>query len=279
MKVLFISDFSLDQNSGGAQVSNDAIIKKGEELGHEIILHAYSSPVDNFFGLYDVVVSSNLETLSNIYDNLPQCIANHHKHVRLEHDSCSYLKSEERKILFESAKKTFFLSQFHADFFKKDYGDYFHDIEIVYDPIDPSLFYESNCEKEYDIVYCGFLHPLKGTLNLIRFAQLNPERSIDIFGWGGSNIFGALPANCVMHEKVEHSQVADIYRKSKYIYHSPVVREPFCRMVAEALLCGCELIGAPEKIGSWLEFHKVGREEFARKCQNASREFWEKIEP
>ena len=41
MKVLFISDFGLHHNSGGAQVSNDLIIKKGLEKGYEITLHNY----------------------------------------------------------------------------------------------------------------------------------------------------------------------------------------------------------------------------------------------
>jgi hypothetical protein len=50
-------------------------------------------------------------------------------------------------------------------------------------------------------------------------------------------------------------------------------------MVAEALLCGIkEVIGSKEKIGSYLEFEKVGREEFTKKCSEATENFWNKIE-
>ena len=278
MKVFFISDFDLTQHSGGAQVSNDLIIKKGRELGHDITLQTYSSPIENFYKDYDVVVSSNLEALSQQYENIIQVISNHQYHVRLEHDSCMYLSDEKRKQLFSEAKKTFFLSQFHADYFKEYYGNYFHDIKIVYDPIDPLVFFEKEGEKEYDIVYCGFLHVLKGSMNLVKFAQSHPDRRIDVFGWGNKNVFSDPPKNMVMHGKVEHGEVPNIFRKAKYVYHNPVVNEPFCRMVGEALLCGCGLIGAPQKIGSYLEFEKVGREQFAENCKNAPNEFWKEIE-
>ena len=49
MRVLFVSDFSLAQNSGGAQQSNDIVIKRGEERGHEIILHTVDSSYIDFF--------------------------------------------------------------------------------------------------------------------------------------------------------------------------------------------------------------------------------------
>jgi hypothetical protein len=61
MKVLFISDFTLDQREGGAQVSNSLIIKKGRELGHEIVEHDHTSSVIDFLSSYDLMISSNLE--------------------------------------------------------------------------------------------------------------------------------------------------------------------------------------------------------------------------
>ena len=73
-----------------------------------------------------------------------------------------------------------------------------------------------------------------------------------------------------------HGEIAAIFRASQAIYHEPIVNEPFCRMVAEGLLCGVrEVIGAPEKIGSYLEFQKVGREEFCQTMFSRHREFLE----
>lgn len=280
MNILFISDFGLNHNSGGAQVSNDLIIKKGIELGHNITLHNYDSSPLNLISRYDLVINSNLEVINQTSKYLIDFILNHENHVRLEHDSCSYLDDELRKKIFTSSKINFFLSEFHASFFKSNYGDYFNNIEIVYDPIDTSLFYEDNSEKVYDIVYCGFIHPLKGSNNLIEFCKKNPDRKIDIFGWTqDKNIFNQLSVltNVNIHDKISHSEISNIYRRSKYIYHSPVVNEPFCRMVAEALLCGCEFIGDFEKIGSYKQFIKDGKISFSEKVSSASKIFWDKI--
>ena len=62
MNILFISDFNLNHNSGGAQVSNDLII------------------------------SSNLEVINQTSNYLLDYIINHPNHIRLEHDSCLYLE-------------------------------------------------------------------------------------------------------------------------------------------------------------------------------------------
>ena len=43
MRVLFISDFTLEQRQGGAQVSNKLLIDKGRELGLDIKEHHYDS--------------------------------------------------------------------------------------------------------------------------------------------------------------------------------------------------------------------------------------------
>jgi glycosyltransferase involved in cell wall biosynthesis len=280
VKVLFISDFCLEQNSGGAQVSNDLIIKKGIEYGHEITLHNYTSSPINFIHSYDLVISSNLQAINITSNYVLDYIINHPNHIRLEHDSCLYLDKFKREELFKSSKINFFLSEFHLKFFKNFYGDIFNNVEIVYDPIDTSLFNNDNLEKEYDIVYCGFIHPLKGSNNLINFCKNNLDRKIDIFGWADDkNIINKLSLlkNVEMHSKVSHIEVSNIFKKSNYIYHSPEVNEPFCRMIGEALLCGCKFIGNEFKIGSYQEFIKHGRDKFKENCEMAAENFWLKI--
>jgi len=72
-----------------------------------------------------------------------------------------------------------------------------------------------------------------------------------------------------------HNEVAGVFKKSKALFHSPIVNEPFCRMVGEALLCGVEeIIGDTSKIGAYLEFEKVGYEKFKNDCQGAAEKFW-----
>lgn len=281
MKILFISDFGLHHASGGAQVSNQIIADEGSNLGHEITFFHF----DSFAFLknlnYDVLISSNLEAFYQLQPEILNFICSHPNHVRLEHDSCLYLSQEDRQKLFQSSKINFFLSDFHISFFKDLYGDIFSNVEIVYDPIDTSIFKDEKLEKVYDVVYAGYIHPLKGILNLLNFSKQNPERRIDIFGWGlveeDKKTLLEFP-NIKTHEKLSLLEIAEVFKRSKYIYHNPEVNEPFCRMVGEALLCGCELVGAKDKIGSYLEFSKVGQEEFAKRSQDAPTIFWRKMQ-
>tara|TARA_R100000152_G_C6773347_1_gene200614 strand:+ start:1499 stop:2350 length:852 start_codon:yes stop_codon:yes gene_type:complete len=280
MTVLFISDFTLEQREGGAQVSNSLILKKGRELGHEIVEHDHTSSPVNFLSSYDLVVSSNLEVISQRSPNVIDFILRHPNHIRLEHDSCSYLTNELRQSLFESSQKNFFLSEFHLSFFKRYYGDYFKNVHIVYDPVDTEIFKPSDAPAKYDVVYCGYLHHLKGLNNFIEFARENPERQIDVFGWSDTNaaeLHFEQFDNVTFHGSRSHTEIAEIFKQSKAVYHSPLVNEPFCRMVGEALLCGVEdILGNTEKIGSYLEFKKVGYDNFRDGCKNAAENFWSK---
>ena len=106
-RVLFVSDFSLDQAPGGAQISNANIIAKGRELGYEIVEHHHNSSIIDFLSHYDLLISSNMEAISSSLDKV-NFILKHKNHVRLEHDSCHYLTPQGRKILFQSTKKNFF---------------------------------------------------------------------------------------------------------------------------------------------------------------------------
>ena len=281
MKVLFVSDFTLNQREGGAQVSNSLIINKGKELGHEIVEHDHTSSVIDFLSSYDLMISSNLELISRKSPEKIDFILKHPNHIRLEHDSCSYLNNKVRQNLFNSSKLNFFLSQFHIYFFRDLYGDFFENVEIVYDPINTDVFKKAEgLEKFYDVVYCGYLHPLKGLNNLLNFARSNPERKVDVFGWSDvnpANLFNDV-SNVNFRGEHNHEKMASVFQRCNSVFHSPVVREPFCRMVGEALLCGVEdIIGDTSKIGAYLEFEKVGYEKFKQGCDSAADKFWEKI--
>ena len=117
-RVLFVSDYTLNEAPGGAQISNSLIINKGRELGHEITEHHWRSSIVDFLSHYDLIISSNLHKTVLSKPEKTEYILKHPNHVRLEHDSCHYLSSESRKKLFSSTKKNFFLSNFHLDFFK-----------------------------------------------------------------------------------------------------------------------------------------------------------------
>ena len=122
--------------------------------------------------------------------------------------------------------------------------------------------------------------PIKRFKQSYKFARSNPDREVSIFGWGDLN-----PQTLLENEKnikyegfKSHEEIAEIFKKSKAVFHSPIVNEPFCRMIGEAILCGVkEIIGDNEKIGAYTEFKKVGYDKFKEGCETAAETFWESI--
>jgi len=185
-----------------------------------------------------------------------------------------------RRALFGQSLQNIFLSDFHIRCFKDTYGDHFPNTSVVYDPIDSSQFYNKGKEREPNsILYCGFLHPLKGSNSLIQYARRRKDCDFHVYGWGEQKIKDVLAAlpNITVHDPVSYDEVPDLYNKYQYIFHKPVVNEPFCRMVAEAAICGMEVI-ANDKIGAVHEIQKIGVDKFTESCDNAHILFWDIVE-
>jgi len=69
-----------------------------------------------------------------------------------------------------------------------------------------------------------------------------------------------------------------IYNKYKTMFYNPNLNEPFCRSVAEAILCGMSILSSKQnQIGCLYELRKEGIENFRTKCSKASIDFWNKI--
>lgn len=280
-KILWISDYSLSHSSGGAQRSNDIIIKKGRELGFSILEANYNFNFDvEDFNQYDVLISSNLEAIYKLHPNIIDKIASHQYHVRLEHDLNRYLKQEDREKLFRLCKKTIFLTNFHHQLFINNYGYIFNNVEIVADPIDTDLFYNQNKEREDKILYVGFMHELKGTLSFFEFAMSNPQLQFVVAGWG-TKVFDFLARNIPNVEylgTIVHEEMPRLLNKYETLFYSPIIPEPFCRSVGESTLCGMKLMSSsPNIIGCLHEFRELGKEKFIENCKNAPEIFWNKI--
>lgn len=281
-KILWLADYDLDVAPGGAQRSDKIIIDQGKLLGYNILklnYETYNSSVN--IHDYDVVITSNLYVLSVKNPDLIDNISKHKYHVRLEHDSNEYLKQEDRIKLFGSCVKSVFLSDFHISFFKQKYGNIFKNVEIVYDPIDFYNFRNINAEREEKILYAGYMHPLKGSFEFFDFVLSNPNQQFVIAGWTDNKVLHHL---CDSISNVEYlglkkyEEMSVIYNKYKYMFYNPNLNEPFCRSVAEAILCGMLILTSKEnKIGCINEISKIGIEKFREECGRAALTFWQKI--
>lgn len=281
-KILWLADYNLDEAPGGAQRSDEMIIQQGKRLGYNIKKVTHSCIEENLnLNDFDVIVSSNIHALTIKNKNLIEDISKHKYHIRLEHDSNEYLSQEDRIKLFSNCQKTIFLSAFHYQFFNRFYGDIFKNIEIVYDPIDTNYFSNKNNERENKILYAGYLHPLKGAYEFFEYVLNYPDKQFVIAGWPSNSIIFHL---CKTIKNVEflgiidYEKMPDIYNRYKYLFYNPNLNEPFCRSVAEAVLCGLQIItNKAENIGCLSELKKNGIKDFKDKCNNAAFKFWQII--
>jgi glycosyltransferase involved in cell wall biosynthesis len=281
MKVLFISDFSLKHTIGGAQRSNDIVCKKGLDLGYEITMLHIDVPHEEILNKkYDIVISSNMEAFSTHKKEVLEYCCDVDNHYRLEHDMCRYLENDVREKLFGNCVKTFFLTEYHINKFVENYGNIFKNVVIVPDPIKKNIFYDYNKERSNEILYAGFMHPYKGTNNFLDFTVKNQDKNFVVVGWGDQKYIDFMNQrkNIRFFGSAHYETMPQIYNKFKYMYYNPVIDEPFCRSVGEAIMCGMEILGDSKKIGCVHSYKKHGRKKFIEDCNNADKIFWETIE-
>lgn len=281
-KILWLADYDLDTAPGGAQRSDKIIIDKGKLLGFNILKvnHETFGKHINIHN-YDILVTSNVCAILQKHSWVLDEITKHKYHVRIEHDSNDYLNQESRIKLFSFCKKTFFLTDYHLLFFKQLYGDIFQNVEIVPDPIETDKFYDFQKEREDKVLYVGYMHPLKGTSNFFEHVLRNPHQKFAIAGWSDYQTYNFLSKNVPNVENlglIQYQQMPQVYNKYKSLYYDPNLREPFCRSVAEAVICGMLILTSKEnQIGCIQDIKKYGTEKFKENCKNASIDFWNKI--
>jgi len=281
-KILWLADFNLDEAPGGAQRSDHFLVNQGTILGYKITKLTSNTFLSSInIHDYDIVVTSNLHALTVKNPDLLDQIFKHKYHVRVEHDSNDYLSQDQRLKLFGNCKRTFFLSDFHHEFFKHLYGDIFKNVEIVYDPIFGDEFKDLQKIREDKILYVGYLHPLKGSYEFFDYVLANPNKKFIVAGWPANYSLQHLLttiSNVEYLGTLDYSKMPELYNKYKYLYYTPNLNEPFCRSVAEAILCGMKLMtNNPQRIGCIREIEKLGIENFREECSKAALKFWEKV--
>jgi glycosyltransferase involved in cell wall biosynthesis len=172
--------------------------------------------------------------------------------------------SELTKSFVLAAKINMFASPLHSKEFKnflnldKEVSTFIYPREI-----DTSVFVNTNRNRDIEYLSVGAINYWKGTDVVI---DKYKHRQLCIAGYGDS-----LPSGVVNLGRVPHSLLPEIYNRAKNFVHLPRWKEPFGRTVAEASLCGCNIIGN-ENIGalscagdlSSPDFYKESRSSFIK---------------
>ncbi len=285
MNILWIADFNTNHHLGGAQRSDKIMIDYGRSLGHNITEFNYDNEPDPDERIKDIIISSNIFILHKKYPKLIEWLSEQKNHIRYEHDSNAYLSLDDRKKLFDNTTLTFFSCKLHADAFIKHYGINPHIIRTIAEPVDGNKFIDRNENRILANLYVGTLHDHKGMDGFVQLIQNNLSEKFIIVTMDDSNKYYMDTLmkcpNVTMKINEPYEDMVDIYNKYTNFHLYPVGVpplniEPFCRVVAEAALCGmCLDVGS--NVGAKDTLDSVGIDEFRRRCTDAPRLFWEEV--
>ena len=235
MKVLWIADFLLKDNKGGAQQTNSVMIKAGRKRGHSIRVVSGGSLPDSK-GSYDVIVINNVTKYTK--EQIGGLVATG-RVIRYEHD---HWVAENYPELYKEVKHTIFLSPFHKESIEKQIGYKIKNSSLVPSPIDTKRFTLGKEKEDNTVIYTGNICKEKGIEGLIEYALENKHLKFYVIGWGAMVEDVKKIDNIQYLEGMEQEKLVEYYQKCEYFYHRPTWKEPFGRTVVEAYLCGCNLL-------------------------------------
>jgi glycosyltransferase involved in cell wall biosynthesis len=235
MKLLWIADFSVKDNKGGAQQTNEVMIKAGRKRGHTIKL-ATGGSVGDSKQRYDGIIINNITKYSE--EQIKELVDTG-KCIRYEHD---HWVAENYPELYKQVKHTIFLSPLHKESIEKKVGYKIENSSLIPSPIDSKRFTTGEEKEPNTAIYTGNICKEKGMEGLIEYAKENEHLKFYVIGWGSmvEDIKGV--DNIEYIEGVDQKELVSYYQKCEYFYHKPEWEEPFGRTVIEAYLCGCNLL-------------------------------------
>jgi len=267
IRIGWIADHFYPDYLGGAEITDYLMIKAGEARGYEI-LRLKKEDTSDYRNLSDLdfLIVSNTHTFSsreirNILRRrfvlyLHDCVIDPHTPMLLQH-----------------ASLVVFLSPLHRKFFEERFRICTRVLECP-PPVDMHQYNAS--EKEDFAVYAGLIAKHKGIYNVLEYARKHPSMKIILVGKNQIPDL-KLPKNVEYFGALSREEVLKLLSRAKYFIHLPEWIEAFGRAVAEAYLCGCELI-TNDRVGflsyPWnFENREVVRRELAK-----SRDlFWDTV--
>jgi len=285
MKFSFLQDLDPMTNGGGAQLTDRAMVVEGIRRGHDVEL---CLPHTGVLTTNPVIVSNatsfSIQTFQELHkrevpyvwflhDYWPACKYRLFYPMRQSCQSC-YLKERWLPIL-KGAKLIVWLAPLHRDSWLWLYPELQDTPYLVTPSPVPDTFCGLGNPRSGVVVVEG-LHPFKGRRHIIRWAEQHPDVPITVVG--GNPGGGPLPRNIgQVYDQVPYDQMVQVYNQAEALLHLPSSPTPFDRIVAEALMSGCKVIGN-SLIGALSYEWFKDRPAVVHYCHESSRVFWEKIE-
>ena len=276
-KIAWVADFLIDNyRAGGAQYTNDIIIKEGITQGYEIDIITPDKISDKNYDLYILnnIRHFKINYILNIIENK--------KYIKWEHDywiTGTKLKGSHFIKLLDNSLLNLFMSKRQIEECERIMNMKIPKAKYVLSPIDTDMFFiDTNIEKNNNLaIWTGHDEPNnKGFDNIIKYANENPDLEIKAFGKFTKYNNENTPANIEILGEVLQTVFANWLKKAKFVIALPDWIEPTGRSIMEGLLCGCTLI-VNDNLGFLHEDIDFDNYEQLRKIVHTEGNFWDLI--
>ncbi len=287
MKIGWLQDLEFLHTDGGAQMTDRAHYYEGVRRGHE--MHAIigatgganmAQPFDGF--IISNAMSFRMEVFGEIRKvGAPYVIFAHDYICRwrlhyAQQPKCKQCYLRERWLpILQEARLMIWLSPLHRRGWLFNYPELkTKPYILVPSPVSPKEFYPLGKERKGAAAINSHLG-FKGRENLIGWAKTHPDVQVDLVG--SNEALEGLPPNIAYKGAMAPVAMNAWLNEHEALVHLPVTWQPFERVVAEAYLAGCRIIGNGA-VGALSYPWFKSRELVAQHCAEAPRRFWEAVE-
>ena len=229
-RIAWVQDFS---RMGGAELSNIAVVKRGVEIGFDVVGVTPDNFKPDILKGADIIILNNLfEFKDDQFRNILWELFEHRKpFIKYDHDLRELKRLNKTRPLFERSMLNIFISPLHKKLYEKEfiYGD------ALPLAIDVSAFNNAKQGNRVDQTIIPAYH--KGRANHDAYIAGHRKEKFVKFD---------------QEKKTTHEEIIKLMQGSTKVLHLPCVPWAGDRVYFEALLSGCEIV-ANDNVGhkSW----------------------------
>ncbi len=293
--ILFLHDTSL-ATPRGAELTIKELMAVGKERGYVITLDNLSDidKTRNQIRTADLVVLNSCSRCHYEKELLQWLISEKTPYVKVEYDynfcirrnilctvdpkvrsCCDPDKFHLYRTLFAGAVLNVFQSPKHYKAHFEFYGEAVARKLIMPPTVNIAQLKPSKKRDADTIPFFGDLNYLKGGHEYVSFAEAHPGKSFPVYGM--NRLRREIPANITFNDPISNEEVLEVLGRTKTLFCKPVWPEPSGRLVAEAFLSGCEILGN-DRIGTFsFNFYPDDPEKAVEEIEAAPANFWNSI--
>lgn len=299
MRIAWITDLTLnDEKHGGAEITESYMIEEGVKREHQIDIFTpiTLTNADEVLYKYDLFIINNCvmfdkEQIRKIRDNFlkPFVTYNHdYNFCAFRNADCALYNNcdiceKDRNELFDFFSKAFkkaelniFLSPLHLELTAAKCKNIINNSVVIPPPINLEKFKpNAKARKPGTYLYFGNIYKGKGIDQVLKdYKHLGKKLHFAGQFWDPSFKMEILKDHTYIGE-IPHNKIPEVLATyENFIRYTPL-KESFGRSTVEAMACGCNIVSKTQ-IGA--ESFGIPAEELLKKCSEAPKVFWNKVE-